>query len=665
MNLSCSTGNKQMFLGEKTKAKSMNTSLILLFLIFFSIHYSTSAQRNFLATSYTQEELKEMLVMNQKWVEYPDYNNREAWNNLLGNHKVSLIEKGEEYLDYEWQVVKATDYLDYSRTGNRQTMQDPYFDNQDAIGTLILAELAEGKGRFLDQIIDGVFMNCEMTSWVLSAHFKISAKEVKNHFPDINENLIGLYSSQTGALLSWAHYFFKNEFDKVNPLIAERIQFEVKKRILEPYMDMNYWWTALPPYAKNKPKVNNWNPWCNANVLQCFMLMENDKEKLAEAVYRSMQSIDMFINEDKDGACDEGPGYWGVAAGKMFDYLDLLEKLTSGKVSIFDKPELKAMAEYVYRANVGKGWVVNFSDASAKAKGNPYFIYAFGKAVASQDMMNFAAYLKKQNPETTIAYKRDIDRALRSATISKALESITPVFKVPEYSWYPKTEYCFMSNKEEGLFIAAKGGYNLENHNHNDVGSFMFYVNATPMFIDTGVGPYTAKTFGPDRYSIWTMQSNYHNVPLINGVAQSPGAIFKATNTHFNKNKKTFTTDISKAYPESAEVTSWIRNYQLKKDGLTINDKFSLSETLAPNQLNFMTWGKVNIDNPGKVSIQIDEEKVELFYDEQEFSVALEPIALNEKKLSGVWGATIYRLSFTAKSLQKEGEYTFQIKKTK
>jgi len=637
-----------------------------LFLLYFvlAFQFSALAQRDFLTKSCKLEELKEMLVMDQKWVNYPDYSNREAWDNLLGSHKVSLIENGEAYLDYEWQVVKATDYLYYSRTGNRQTMQDPYFDNQDAISALILAELAEGKGRFLDQIIDGIFMNCEMTSWVLSAHFKISSKEVKNHFPDVNENLIGLYSSQTGAMLSWAYYFLKKEFDNVNPLIAERMRIEIQKRILEPYMNMNYWWMALPPYADKKPKVNNWNPWCNANVLQCYMLLENDKEKLAKAVYRSMQSVDMFINEDKDGACDEGPGYWGVAAGKMFDYLSLLEKLTGGKISIFNKPEIKAMAEYIYRANVGNGWVVNFADASAKGRGNPYFIYSFGEAVGSQDMMQFAAYLKKENPETTIAYNRDIDRALRNATISKAVENTTPVFKTPEYSWYPKTEYCFMSN-EEGLFLATKGGYNQENHNHNDVGSFMFYINATPIFIDTGVGSYTAKTFGPDRYTIWTMQSNYHNVPLINGVAQSPGTKFKATNSSFNKNKKTFTTDIAKAYPEHAGVKSWMRTYQLKENGLSIKEKFSLKKTIEPNQINFMTWGEVNIERSGKVIFKVQDETVQLNYDSNLLKPSIETIYLDEKKLSGVWGATIYRLTLTAKSLRKEGEYTFQIKKTK
>lgn len=38
---------------------------------------------------------------------------------------------------------------------------------------------------------------------------------------------------------------------------------------------------------------------------------------LAKAVYRSMVSVDKFINyTHTDGACEEGPSYWGHAAGK-------------------------------------------------------------------------------------------------------------------------------------------------------------------------------------------------------------------------------------------------------------------------------------------------------------------------------------------------------------
>ena len=54
------------------------------------------------------------------------------------------------------------------------------------------------------------------------------------------------------------------------------------------------------------------------------------------------------------------------------------------------------------------------------------------------------------------------------------------------------------------MFVAAKGGFNNESHNHNDVGTFSLYVNTIPVIIDAGVGTYTKQTFGKDRYTIWT-----------------------------------------------------------------------------------------------------------------------------------------------------------------
>ena len=40
--------------------------------------------------------------------------------------------------------------------------------------------------------------------------------------------------------------------------------------------------------------------------------------------------------------------------------------------------------------------------------------------------------------------------------------------------------------------------------------------------------PYTARTFNEERYDIWSMRSEYHNIPTINGVQQKPGRQFEA-----------------------------------------------------------------------------------------------------------------------------------------
>ncbi|WP_425476307.1 hypothetical protein [Paraflavitalea speifideaquila] len=60
------------------------------------------------------------------------------------------------------------------------------------------------------------------------------------------------------------------------------------------------------------------------------------------------------------------------------------------------------------------------------------------------------------------------------------------------------------------------------------------YIDQTPVLIDAGVGTYTRQTFSSERYTIWTMQSNYHNLPLINGVPQQFGARYRSANVLFD-----------------------------------------------------------------------------------------------------------------------------------
>lgn len=216
-------------------------------------------------------------------------------------------------------------------------------------------------------------------------------------------------------------------------------------------------------------------------------------------------------------------------------------------------------------------------------------------------------------------------------------------------------------NNSAGLFLATKGGYNDESHNHNDVGTFSLWIDQTPVLIDAGVGTYTRQTFSSERYSIWTMQSNYHNLPLINGVPQNHGRKYKATDVKATPNR--FEANIATAYPPAAKAKYWIRSYQLKGKALQINDAFELEETLSPNVINFMTWGEVDASAPGKVRIRLENVQAELTYNPRLFHLTVEPIELTDPRLSNVWGKQIFRLSFQTKQKTTKGTYTFTIKR--
>ena len=123
-----------------------------------------------------------------------------------------------------------------------------------------------------------------------------------------------------------------------------------------------------------------------------------------------------------------------------------------------------------------------------------------------------------------------------------------------------------------------------------------------------------------------------------------------------------FSLDISKAYPADAGINKWIRGYRLNKESLYITDTFDINNAQVPNQLNFMTWGQVDISQAGVVKIKLNNKTCRLSYDKNSLEPSLEKIVLDDSRLSDVWGNEIFRISLTAKKTVNKGTYNIIIK---
>jgi hypothetical protein len=128
----------------------------------------TNKERNILANEAKAIDLAKALITDNSWNKFPDYKSRPFWQNLPANIREEYISKAEKYLSYNWPVVKATDYLEFIRSGNRH--QEAYSACSNALISLVMGELVEGKGRFMDQIINAVWYFSEQTWWGWSAH---------------------------------------------------------------------------------------------------------------------------------------------------------------------------------------------------------------------------------------------------------------------------------------------------------------------------------------------------------------------------------------------------------------------------------------------------------------------------------------------------------------
>ncbi len=306
-------------------------TFILAICFFWNIFLIQAEERNMLSSLFTEQEIEELMQAGNSWITFPEYADRGAWEGIPENIRKEIIQRGEESLDFEWGVVKASDFLEYVRSGDRRAMQNPFGARRTALQNLVLAELVDGRGRFLDQIINGIWALSEQTTWSYSAH--LSLQDAGPGLPDVEEPIIDLAVGEVSSLFSWTHFFMKDEFDKVNPLIAKRIRYEIRHKVLDVYNEReDFWWMGF-----EGQRVNNWNVWVNHNMLTTILLMEEDPERKALNIYKTMRSVDKFIDYyEPDGGCDEGPSYWGHAGGALFEYLEMLHMSTDGKIDIFD-----------------------------------------------------------------------------------------------------------------------------------------------------------------------------------------------------------------------------------------------------------------------------------------------------------------------------------------
>ena len=644
------------------KIKFLSTIIVL----FMSIVNLLAIERRMLESSITPQQLSQVLAKGTEWVKFPAYNNRAAWEALPQPIRADIIRKGEEALKCDWPTVKASAYLEFTRSGDRDIMQNPQSVRQNAVRALALAELVEGKGRFFDALMDGVWAMCEQSTWVLSAHLTLQKKGPG--LPDPDDTVVDLTSGEIGAMLSWVHYYFAAELDKISPFVSETIRRKVRERVLEPYYARtDFWWMGF-----DGGMVNNWNVWVNFNAMQCILLMETDPQKRVDNIYKAMRSIDKFIDYyPDDGGCDEGPSYWSHAGGKLFEGLELLYTATGGKVDVYQNELIKNIGRYIYRAYISDPYYVNFADAGARGSIYPGLVYRYGKAINDPVMQGFGALYAQKSTVANTSPSGSLGPVFHDLFDANELATAQAIEPLIAESWLPGSQLVMArdkANAKQGFYFAAKGGHNAESHNHNDVGTFVLYYNGLPALIDVGVGTYTRQTFSNERYMIWTMQSGYHNLPAINGADQKDGQQFAARNVSFKSSAKTvdFSVDIAGAYPNEAAVKSWQRSYRLNRGkDFSINDRYALTENKGGTSLHFMTSCKATLAKAGVIRLEGDGFVLEMVYDTSVQNANIETITIDDRRLQSAWGNSLTRIKLEYNDRKLTGSSSVKIQVAK
>ena len=584
---------------------------------------------------------------------YSNISDRAAWEALDSEWKTETVLLGQSFLGFEWPYLSASDFLEFFRTGNRVHFEDKMFSKRHALNALILAECVENQGRFLPAVIDGIFSICDENAWNLPAHNSYERDCPQLPLPDLSDPVLDLFACETGAVLATASYLLSPVLDDFSPFLTKRIRYELERRIFIPYQKRHFWWMGdgISP-------MNNWTIWCTQNVLLSAFLTDTDDSLRRFIFHKACQSTDFFLAEyGQDGCCDEGAQYYRHAGLCLFLVLSICDSVTGGAFrQLFSDEKIRNIASYIYRVHVADQYYINFADCSPIAGRCSAREYLFAKLTDQENMMRFAAKdcLAGQKNALLLPTENNLFYRLLSGFTAAEIKAFDCSCTCPAPNLFYPSVGLFAS-RDERLFLAVKAGDNADSHNHNDVGSFTVYKDGLPVFIDIGVESYTKKTFSPQRYEIWTMQSAWHNLPSFDGVMQKDGEHYHAADVSYSLEDSSISMDIAPAYPSGSPVASYRRRARLyKEEKIHITDTFSFRDDM-PHQvvLSLITYEKPKIISELSERQEISipsaadgKDPARLFLSGGRVA-AIEEIPITDARLAIAWKHPIYRILIT------------------
>ena len=597
-------------------------------------------------------------------------NDRAQWESVTGEAKAYLKEMADQYRNRSFPILPARTYMRFLKDGNRSEFEGLYFDRRHALLALVLDECIRNKGENLSTIIDLIWAICEETTWVVSAHNRIErGGEENNILPDADGNIfIDLFSAETGSLLAWCVYLIEDRLNVETPIIVRRVKAELKKRLLKPYLAYSdYFWMGLA----NENPVNNWNPWINENILAVALTTEEDEETRNALLLKIGKSVQRFLHfYAPDGGCDEGPMYFNIAGGSYLDCLDLVYRATDGKASLYDRPLTQNMASYIMNVHIANQYYVNFADAAARLTPDGMLLLRAAERMKLPMLRDFAVSLLldgDSEPYFRISYNVIHRRIANLLEFNpEKLEAVKRPLPMSHVFNGIEVAIARTENTTRGLCFAAKGGHNMESHNHNDIGNFVVYLNGEPVLCDIGVETYSRKTFSHERYTIFTMKSSYHNTAIINGFDQLPGYAYKAKNFSFKDDGMTaeYRADISPAYPEEAGVVAYNRSIILdrKSSLIKVEDAYRLKTAAGGVAIPLISLSEPEF-LPGKIVLTLKNTKAVIEYDETMFTAGKEELDTSDKSLYNAWRKNVmYRTILSPISPSAEGTFSLTIK---
>lgn len=458
--------------------------------------------------------------------------------------------------------ISFAGYKDFRDKGKRERSEKEYFQIRKrlmAYGLYFIWTIPSEKE--IEVFNELLWRISNEFSWCLCAHIPYE----NEGFGSDSDKIIDLFSGETAFSLA---EIINIHSDIIDPYIKDIIIKRINERIFEPYINNSWGW---------ENSKSNWSGVCASTVAMTALLLPDEglRDKILE---KSDKNIESYIKGfGYEGLCEEGVAYWVYGFGFVLYYIEMRKREEKG-FELYERirDKIVKIAQYPYYMEIDKNSFVTFSDTTQNAI-VPTGILSYIKNEFGVDL-----------PYCDRVTSMDFDHCFRYGHISRNLmwtESNIFFQKESNFTkYFPEKQWLLL--KQNRLFFAVKGGNNMEEHNHNDVGSFIIALDGKNILADLGAGSYTREYFGASRYDFVNTRSYWHNLPTINGREQvSTEKKCKVISSEIGNEHCCLEMELNELY-DIKELKSFIRkiNINLLENEIVIEDSFCSSEKITVNE---------------------------------------------------------------------------------
>ncbi len=492
--------------------------------------------------------------------------NRAVWDRLAATKRGRDVVKGAEKL-LEEPIPACPDelFLEFSTpgNGNRTHYERPFFRREAGLKHLTLGECLENKGRFIPRISNYLRTICSERTWCMPAH----DAELKA-FRGERQN-VDLGAQSRALACAIAVHALRGRL----PEDVERLaRSELERRVFAPlrrlFSDTRATRAAAPHWWFQGPA--NWTAVCHSGVTRAALAVLEDRADRALFVEAAERSARTFMTGfTDDGYCSEGMGYWNYGWGHFLNLTLAVREATGGMVDFCATPKARKVMEFGTGALLFGETAPDFADGGGNLDRRALQL---GHLIWPDLPMTRNA-LEREPLDGGIGYTVLMDFGQWDGAPAPADAAYPPRTEFPDAQMWVMRP----GTSSTPFAFAVKGGHNDEFHNHNDVGSYTLYAWESWASGDAGGTQYTAKTFGPERYTIPMLNSYGHPLPVLNGALQSKGAQYaaKTLGASFTEDRDVVSLQLAGAYDGAkSKAKSLVRTctYDRRERFVSISD---------------------------------------------------------------------------------------------